>query len=179
MSELAMDENALGGAKRGYNSAIDFGPVDGGADPELCLYRERSVALLKHYLRCSIEVGRLPSILGRELFRAKITSYRLISFEDAVIFVHDVERALGRLDWFHQQVIATIIFQEYTHEQAAAILGCARKTLEREYPEAIDCVSEMFLQGGLLSRLAPLPVEKTCQEGEATQFALSDCTGTE
>src|SRR6266852_3657038 len=83
-------------------------------NPDLWLYRERTTALLRRFLRFSIEVGRLPSLLGRELFRSKVTSYRMSSFEDAVIFVHDVERALDQLDAFAQQLIATIIFQEYT-----------------------------------------------------------------
>src|SRR5207245_2027953 len=67
-------------------------------DRDLWPYRERTIPLLKRYLRISIEVGRLPSLLGRELFRSKVTSYRMSSFEDAVIFVHDVERALAQLD---------------------------------------------------------------------------------
>ena len=79
---------------------------------DIWLYRSRTAALLRRYLRFSIEVGRLPSILGRELFRSKVTSYRLASFEDAVIFVYDVERALNQLNTFGQLLIATIIFQE-------------------------------------------------------------------
>src|SRR5215467_16112389 len=67
-------------------------------NPELWLYRERTIALLRRYLRISIEVGRLPSLLGRELFRSKVTSYRMTSFEDGVIFVRDVERALEQLN---------------------------------------------------------------------------------
>jgi hypothetical protein len=67
---------------------------DSGSNPDLWLYRERTVALLKRYLRLSVEVGRLPSLLGREFFRARVTSYRMASFEDAVIFVHDVEHCL-------------------------------------------------------------------------------------
>jgi len=55
------------------------GPVFRNA--EMWLYRERRVALLRRYLRISIEVGRLPSLLGRELFRSKVTSYRMTSFE--------------------------------------------------------------------------------------------------
>ena len=149
--------------------------TDDGADPEISLYRERTIALLKAYLRFSVEVGRLPSVLGREFFRTKVTSYRMASFEDAVIFVHDVERTLAQLALFHQQVIATVIFQEYTKEEAAEVLGCARKTVTREFPIAVDCVSEIFLRGGLLNRLPPQPVEKTCQEGESPDFSLSDC----
>ena len=77
------------------------------SDPKFWLYRERTIALLRRYLRISIEVGRLPSLLGRELFRSKVTSYRMSSFEDAVIFVHDVERALDQLDTFAKDLVAT------------------------------------------------------------------------
>jgi hypothetical protein len=134
-----------------------------GSDPDLWLYRERTIALLKRYLRFSIEVGRLPSILGRELFRSKVTSYRMSSFEDAVIFVYDVERALDRLDEFARHVIAAIIFHEYTQREAAKALRCGRRTICREFPAAVDSVSEIFLQGGLLNRLPSLPVKKPCQ----------------
>jgi hypothetical protein len=146
---------------------------------ELWLYRERTIALLRRYLRISIEVGRLPSLLGRELFRSKVTSYRMSSFEDAVIFVHDVERALSQLDGFGKELIATVIFQEYTQDEAAEVLRCARRTVCREFPLAIDRISEMFLEGGLLNRLPSRPVENFCQEGESADFAPSDCKYTE
>jgi hypothetical protein len=146
-----------------------------GRNAELWLYRERTIGMLRRYLRFAIELGRLPSILGRELFRSKITSYRMASFEDAVIFVHDVERALEQLVLFHQQVIATVIFQEYTQEEAAEVLRCGRRTISREFPIAVDCISEIFLNGGLLNRLPTVPVEKTCQGGQAGDFPLNDC----
>jgi len=151
-------------------------PVDLGRDPDLWLYRERTIALLKRYLRISIEVGRLPSLLGRELFRSKVTSYRMSSFEDAVIFVHDVERALDELDNFGKDLVAVIIFQDYSQDEAAEVLHCARRTVCREFPEAVDKVSELFLDGGLLNRLPPRrPVENSCQGGQNTQFPASSC----
>jgi hypothetical protein len=148
-------------------------------NPELWLYRERTIALLRRYLRISIEVGRLPSLLGRELFRSKVTSYRMSSFEDAVIFVHDVERALSQLDGFGKELIATVIFQEYTQDEAAEVLRCARRAVCREFPLAIDRINEMFLEGGLLNRLPSRHVENFCQEGESTGFAPGDCKCTE
>ena len=65
--------------------------------PEIGLYRSYSVGLLRRYFRMSMELGRLPSLVGREFFRAKVTSYRITSFEDVVILCHDVERCLQRL----------------------------------------------------------------------------------
>ena len=38
-------------------------------DAELWLYRDRCIALLKRYVRLAVEIGRLPSLLGREFFR--------------------------------------------------------------------------------------------------------------
>ena len=155
--------------KKGFRSDI-------GRDPDLWLYRERTIALLKRYLRISIEVGRLPSLLGRELFRSKVTSYRMSSFEDAVIFVHDVGRALDQLDSFGKDLVAVIIFQDYSQDEAAEILHCARRTVCREFPETVDKISELFLDGGLLNRLPPRrPVENSCQGGKNTQFSASSC----
>jgi DNA-directed RNA polymerase specialized sigma24 family protein len=149
--------------------------ADRDFDPDLWLYRERTVALLKRYLRISLEVGRLPSLLGRELFRSKVTSYRMSSFEDGVIFVHDVECALDQLSEFARQLIRAIIFQEYTQDEAADVLRCARRTVCRDFPAALDRMSELFLEGGLLNQLPNPTCGKLCQEGERSDFGLSTC----
>jgi DNA-directed RNA polymerase specialized sigma24 family protein len=108
------------------------------------------VGLLKRYLRYSVQVGRLPSLLGREFFRTRVTSYHAGTFEDAVIFVHDVERALERLNEFERKLIARIVLQEYTHAEAAHLMGCWRRTVGRRFPEALDRLSDIFLKVGLL-----------------------------
>lgn len=159
----------------GHSGASAFPQQPSGCDPDLWLYRSRTTALLRRYLRYSIEVGRLPSILGRELFRSKVTSYRMSSFEDAVIFVYDVERALNQVSAFGQLLIATIIFQEYSQDEAAERLRCARRTICREFPEALDRISEIFLEGGLLNPLPSPSVENSCQGGPEAGFELSDC----
>ena len=143
-------------------------------DPDLWLYRERTAALLRRYLRISLEVGRLPSLLGRELFRSKVTSYRMSSFEDGVIFVHDVEHVLEQLNDFFKQLIAAIIFQEYSHDETAEALHCNRRTVNRGFAAALDRVSELFLAGGLLNPLPNPTCGKLCQEGEAGHFPVSD-----
>jgi hypothetical protein len=123
-------------------------------NPDIWMYRKRTTGLLRRYMRLSIETGRLPSLIGRELFRAKVTSYTATTFEARVIFVHDVEKCLERLAPFDQKIIARIVLQEYDHERAARILDCARKTIERRLPELIDELSEEFLRVGLIS---PVP----------------------
>jgi len=73
---------------------VALAPRDQFADEERererRIYRGRTVAMLRRYLRYSIEAGRLPSLLGSEFFRAKVTAYTVVTFEDRVIFVHDL-----------------------------------------------------------------------------------------
>jgi hypothetical protein len=157
--------------------SIDEGEGEGyvSEDPDIWLYRDRTIALLRRYFRISIEVGRLPSLVGREVFRSRVTAYRIRTFEDAVIFVHDVERGLGQLDDFERKLIAKIVFQEYTQDEAARLLGCWRRTVGRRFPESVDRLSEIFLEGGLLSRL-PVRAKKppqSCQEAEIGEKLVS------
>jgi predicted DNA-binding protein (UPF0251 family) len=128
--------------------------------------------MLKRYLRLSIEVGRLPSLLGREFFRSKVTSYTVGTFEDALIFVHDE---------FEKKLMAKMVFQEYSQDEAARLLGCGRRTLVRRFPEMIDKLSDIFLKGNLIDRL-PATISKretACQEGESDENCASDCESSE
>ncbi len=126
------------------------------------IYRKRTVAMLRRYMRYSIETGRLPSLLGREFFRAKVTAYTVVTFEDRVIFVHDMERCLEKLDEFSRQLIARHILQEHNRWATARLLNCNEKTVRRLTPLAVDTLTEILLDVGLLERLDRIP-ENSCQ----------------
>lgn len=132
---------------------LEDDPLD--RNPDLWMYRSRTVSLLRRYVRFSLETGRLPSFVGREFFRAKMTCYTATTFEDRVIFVSDVEKSLDRLGYWDQQLIARMIFQEHGQEEAARILHCNRKMVQRRLPQVLDLLSEDFLRVGLLSALPP------------------------
>jgi hypothetical protein len=139
-------------------SHLDIAPGQGwdrslDCDPDIWLYRKKTWSLLRRYMQWSLEAGRLPSLLGRELFRAKITAYSSTTFESRVIFLHDMERCLDRFEDFDRQLIARVCLQQYDHDAAARILRCTRKTIERRLPELIDELSEAFLKAELLDRL--------------------------
>ncbi|HXM05518.1 MAG TPA: hypothetical protein VN939_23085 [Chthoniobacterales bacterium] len=146
------------------------------SDPDLWLYRDRTVALLRRYLRLSIEVGRTPSLLGREFFRSRVTSYGYSTFEDSVIFVHDVERSLEELNEFEKKLIAKIVLQQFSKEEAGRLLGCGYRTVERLFPDALDRVSEILLRRNILAGLPRTKrlVPKSCQEGKNGPFLATD-----
>ncbi len=125
-------------------------PWLGQTELDMWPYRDRTVALLKRYARASVEVGRLPSLLGRECFRARVSSYPMTSFEDIVIFVHDMDTALGRLNPFQQRLIAMNVLEEYSLPEVARLLPCPLRTVEREVPDALDVLSRAFLESRLI-----------------------------
>ncbi len=147
MNRGSIDETTLHAAG---SAALE---QDWDCDPHLWLYRERTVGLLKKYLRFSIEVGRLPSLLGREFFRTRITTYSGSTFEDAVIFVHDIDRILQNLQPLEKELIVCMVFQEYSQDEAARLLRCWRRTLIRRFQETLDKVTQMLLAGGILESL--------------------------
>ena len=52
---------------------------------EMAFYRKYTEGLLRRYVRLSMEAGKVPALLGKEMFRGKVTNYRVKSFEDVVI----------------------------------------------------------------------------------------------
>jgi len=146
------------------------------ADPDLWLYRDRTIAILRRYLRLAVEVGRLPALLGREFFRTRVTSYHTQTFEDTVIFVHDVERCVGLLNNAELELIAVIVMQQHHHYEAAQMLRCTRRTIVRSYGDALDRLSEIFLDRDILSRIPkkkPAAAE-ACQGGKNGEIRASD-----
>jgi DNA-directed RNA polymerase specialized sigma24 family protein len=83
-------------------------------------------------------------------FRSRLKSYRPHCFEDAVIFVTDVERCLQELNQFARVVVARVILQEYAEAEAASLLGCCERTVRGVLGEALDDLAEIFLRKGLL-----------------------------
>jgi hypothetical protein len=134
----------------------------GGPIETLAFYRKHTEALLRQYMQKSLEMGRTPSILGNCVFRGKVSSRQLHSFEDTVIFVFDIEKCLKRLDRFSQDVVARIALQEYSQGETASLTGHPLRTIVRKYAEAIDALTEIFLEYELLN----LESEKSCQGGK-------------
>ncbi len=138
------------------------------------IYRGRTIAMLRRYLRYAMECGRLPSILGSEFFRSRVTSYTVVTFEDGAIFVHDMETCLGKLDEFSRQLIGRHILQEHDRWATAKLLHCNEKTIRRYTPVVLDMLSEILLDVGLLERVVSIR-ESSCQGGLEDEIPVSDC----
>jgi hypothetical protein len=127
-------------------------PIEG-----LAFYRKHTVALLRRYLAVSMELGRTPCVVGTIVFRGRVSSYRIHSFEDLVIFIFDVEKCLKRLDAESQAAIAHIALEHYTYEETAKITGSSVRSVTRLYGVALDRLTRWFLDCGLLTSELEMP----------------------
>lgn len=140
--------------------------------PELAFYRRYTEALLRRYLRCSLEAGKVPSLMGKEMFRSKVSSYRMQSFEDIIIFMHDVERCLARLDEDQQELIARITLQEYSILETANMLRLSPKTVVSRYRAAIDRLTRIFVSVEILDTKNLVKRAKEAQSAQVAQSSL-------
>jgi hypothetical protein len=149
--------------------------VFGETEMDLWPYRRRTVALLRRYARASVEVGRLPSLLGREFFRTRVTSYTMRNFEDVVIFVADMEKAIEKLSGLEKKLLAMNILEEYTVPEVARLINCNQRMAERFIQDALDQLSRILLAGGLMEELpAATRGQKSCQEVKKYNFHVSN-----
>jgi hypothetical protein len=119
--------------------------------PTWAFYRKHTENLLRRYLYASVQVGRSPNLLGESVGRGWVSSRRVRTFEDALIFVLDVERCLNRLSLIDRQIISRVVLQEYTQAEAAVLLGTSSRTICNKLPKAIDRLTEDLVASNLLT----------------------------
>ena len=113
-------------------------------------YRKHTENLLRRYLYASTQVGRSPNLLGESVGRGWVSSRRVRTFEDALIFVLDVERCLSRLELIDRQLITRRVIQEYTHLETARILRISLSYFNYKFPQALDHLTEILVATDLL-----------------------------
>jgi hypothetical protein len=116
----------------------------------LGFYRKHTESLLRRYLYASMQVGRAPNILGDPIARGWCSSRPIRTFEDAVIFVLDVETCLNQMGSLDRMMLSRIVLQEYTQAEAASLLGMGVRTISYKFPAALDRLTEKLLEAKLL-----------------------------
>jgi hypothetical protein len=96
----------------------------------------------------------------------------MVTFEDRVIFVHDMEKCLGRLDDFSQQLLARNILQEHDQVATSKLLHCSERTVRNFVPIALDLLAEILLDVGLLERIEG--AARSCQDASTGEIGVTD-----
>jgi DNA-directed RNA polymerase specialized sigma24 family protein len=87
---------------------------------------------------------------GDPVARGWCSSRPIRTFEDAVIFVLDIEKCLSQLGSLDRMLLSRIVLQEYTQAEAATLLGMSVRTVCYKFPQALDRLTEKLLESGLL-----------------------------
>jgi hypothetical protein len=133
--------------------AEPLAPAGASEPPPQTLHcRDQSLAILRHFLELASDPGRLPSLMGREFFRARVSPRGIPSFEDQIVFLCDVERCLSRLSHDQAEIVALKGLYDLPYHDVAQLLRCSQATAYRRFSEALDALSEAFLQARLLRR---------------------------
>ena len=125
-------------------------PAQARPAANLAFYRKHTESMLRRYLYASMQVGRAPSILSDPVARGWASSRPIRTFEDAVIFVLDIERCISRLDSLDREILSRVVLQEYTQVEAAGMLGMSIRNMSYRYPMALDRLTERLLEASLL-----------------------------
>jgi hypothetical protein len=116
----------------------------------LAFYRRHTQALLRRYLYASILVGRSPSIFTQPIDRGFASSRPVETFEDCVIFVLDMEKALARISALDRLLLTRVVLQEYTVAETALLLNKSHRIINLRVADAIDRLTEILLDNGTL-----------------------------
>lgn len=151
-----------------FERKLPIGPSPTPLEPHLAFYRKYTLALLRRYVRMSMEAGKVPSMIGQEMVRGKMSSYRVESFDDVVIFLADVDHCLERLEPAQQHLIQRIALEEFTAKEVSAASGIDPRTIISRYRRALDCLTGFFLQAEILIPL------KRCQEAKSVDIEATN-----
>jgi hypothetical protein len=116
----------------------------------LAFYRKHTERTLRRYLYASMLVGRAPTILREPMGRGWASSRPVRTFEDAVIFVLDIESCLKKLDYLDRQILGKVVLQDYTQEEAACLLGMSSRGMSLRFPQALDRLTRILLDTELI-----------------------------
>lgn len=117
--------------------------------------RMRTMALLYRFLRTALSLGRMPSLVGREIFRARVRARPPSAFEDAVLFVCDVEKCLGELEPLEQRLIAYCVLENRSEWEASRQFQTSQGFISRHLGHALDVLHVTLCRRGLLPPLPP------------------------
>jgi DNA-directed RNA polymerase specialized sigma24 family protein len=121
-----------------------------GPTVSLAFYRKHTENLLRRYLYVSMQVGRTPSAMNEPVERGNVSYRRLRTFEDAVIFVLDVEACLGKLSALERMLLNRIVIQEYTQGEVSNMLGISIRAINYKLRQALDRMTRVLLDSDLL-----------------------------
>jgi hypothetical protein len=112
------------------------------------------MALLHRFMRTALSIGRMPSLVGREIFQTRVRARPPSAFEDSVLFVCDIEKCLQALEPLEQRLIAFCVLENRSEWEASREFHASQGFISRHLGHALDLLHVTFCSRRLLP---PLP----------------------
>lgn len=114
---------------------------------------EQAKRVLHQFYRACLQIGRMPSVLGGEIFRSRPENHRPSALEDLVAKVVDVERFLEGLEPFERRVVGMVVLRGYSEHFAARRLRRSQSEVSRAYWRGILALYGTLERCGYLQAL--------------------------
>jgi len=116
---------------------------------ELIALRPYTHSLLRRYVYARYQAARVFSCLGRRL-GGRASSRPIRTFEDALIFVIDMDRCLAALLPLDREILRRTLMQNYTQDETAALLGMSPRAVSYKFSLALDRLTQRCIESQLL-----------------------------
>ena len=114
-----------------------------------CL-RAHTHGMLRRYLYASMQPCRIACTLSSPIGRGWVLSRPIRTFEDAILFVFDMEKCIKALPSLDRDILNRVVIQEYTQSEAAQLLGMGSRTLSYKFPAALDRLTAKLIEAEIL-----------------------------
>lgn len=125
-------------------------PPESESSPEVYFYRKHTCGMLRRYLYAKMQSSRIACTLADPIARGWVSSRPIRCFEDALIFVTDMEKCFQSLSSLDRDMLNRICLQEYTQAEAACLLGMSVRALSYKFPAALDRFTRKLIEAELL-----------------------------
>lgn len=145
-------------------------PVVDVADDELSLtligLRSHTRSLMRRYVYARYQAARIYSCLDRRM-GGRVSCRPIRSFEDALVFVIDMDRCIEGLNSLDRDLLKRLLIQDYTESETAPLVGMSARSVANKFPLAIDRLTQRLIDRGLLIVPDFMRMEGPCQANAA------------
>ena len=120
------------------------------APADVFYLRAHTHGMLRRYLYASMQPCRIACTLSSPIGRGWVSSRPIRTFEDAILFVFDMEKCIKSLPSLDRDILKRVVIQEYTQSEAAQLLGMAARTLSYKFPAALDRLTAKLIEAEIL-----------------------------
>jgi DNA-directed RNA polymerase specialized sigma24 family protein len=116
---------------------------------ELIALRPYTHTLLRRYVYARYQAARVFSCLNSRL-DGRASSRPIRTFEDALVFVIDMDRCLAALPSLDREILRRTLMQNYTQDEMATLLGMSPRTVSYKFSLALDRLTQRCIESQLL-----------------------------